>query len=286
MTSRDRIFHLKGGRTIGYCEYGDPKGKPLFYFHGWPSSRLSGAETDTAAKKLHIRVISPDRPGFGLSDFQSNRTLLDWPADVEEIADQLHIKKFSVMGVSGGGPYAAACAYKIPKRIIKTGIVVGLAPIVSWDIMDGMFFSSKFSWYTYHRFPFMRTIGAFVSALIFSYFPRIGRSVGFQSPADRLLLKTVLKEKEFDACKEAFRQGRAGAAHDLKVYTDDWGFDLRDIQTPVYLWYGAKDQNVSLNMGKYYRDHIPESTLFIDADGGHLSRNQYEEKILKTLTTP
>ena len=125
----DRIIKLKDGRKLGFCEYGDPKGKPIFYFHGWPASRLSGSETDKAAKKLKIRVISPDRPGFGLSDYKEDRTLLGWADDVLELADQLKIKKFAVMGVSGGGPYSAVCAYKIPERVTKAGIVVGLAPV-------------------------------------------------------------------------------------------------------------------------------------------------------------
>ncbi len=286
MDDIDHLLTLKDGRTIGYCEYGDPKGKPLFYFHGWPSSRLSGAETDTAAKKLHIRVISPDRPGFGLSDFQKGRTLLDWPDDVVEIADQLHIKKFSVMGVSGGGPYAAACAYKIPKRVIKTGIVVGLSPIVSWDILDGIYFPAKLSWYFYSKIPGLKTLATYMAEIGYKFFPGIGRSVGFQSETDQTVIRTLLKDREFVALSEAFCQGIAGPRHDLTVYTDNWRFDLRDIQSKVYLWYGAKDRNVSINMGKYYHSCIPNSELFIDQNGGHLSRYAFEDKILKTLTTP
>lgn len=110
-----RTIKLKVGRKLGFIEYGDPKGKPLFFFHGWPGSRYSGKETDIAAKKLGVRVISTDRPGIGLSDFQKDRRLLDWSDDVVELADYLGIKRFSLMGVSGGGPYVAVCAYKTNK---------------------------------------------------------------------------------------------------------------------------------------------------------------------------
>lgn len=69
MDSNNKI-RLKDERDLGYAEYGDPKGKPAFFFHGWPVSRLSGGLAHKASKKLGIRVISPDRPGYGLSDFK------------------------------------------------------------------------------------------------------------------------------------------------------------------------------------------------------------------------
>src|SRR5690242_4253772 len=98
--SENNQIRLKDGRKLGYAEYGDPKGKPLFFFHGFPTSRFHAKRTDQAAKELGIRVIAPDRPGFGLSDFQIGRTLLDFPDDVLELANYLGIKKFVVEGVS------------------------------------------------------------------------------------------------------------------------------------------------------------------------------------------
>lgn len=129
MTQKDYVIKLKDGRKLGYAEYGTSHGKPLLFFHGWPSSRLHAKYLDPLAKKLKIRIIAPDRSGFGLSDYQSNRTLLDWPGDVVELADKLKIRKFAIVGISGGGPYAAVTAYKIPHRITKAGIVIGLGPL-------------------------------------------------------------------------------------------------------------------------------------------------------------
>ena len=80
-------------------------------------------------KDLHIRAIVPDRPGYGLSDFQRHRRLLDWPADVEQLADHLGLERFAVLGVSGGGPHAAACAYAIPHRLTRVGLVSSAAPL-------------------------------------------------------------------------------------------------------------------------------------------------------------
>lgn len=284
VSKENNTLKLRDGRVLGYAEYGDPKGKPVFFFHGWPGSRFSGKETDVAGKKLGVRVISTDRPGIGLSTYQNDRKLLDWPDDVAELADNLKIKKFSVMGVSGGGPYAAACAYKIPERIIKTGIVVGLAPIVKGNL-DGMSFQGRVGWANYHRFLLLRTVATIVVAIEFAYLPILGSLFAFSSKEDRLLFQNAIKNKkgEGEGVKEAFRQGIKGPELELKIYTDDWGFQLKDIKVKTYLWYGAKDKCVSLNMGKYYKSQIPKSELFIDPNGAHLSRYNFEEKILKTL---
>ena len=110
---------LKDGRTLGYIDLGNKDAKNvLFHFHGFPGSRLeANLLSEMDIDMTNIRLISIDRPGMGLSDFKKNRTLLDWPEDVVELADALGIDKFAVEGISGGGPYAAACAYKIPDRL-------------------------------------------------------------------------------------------------------------------------------------------------------------------------
>ena len=92
VSGNNHIINLKDGRKLAYAEYGALAGKPLFFFHGWPVSRLSGRIAKKAAKKLGIRIISPDRPGYGLSDFKKDRKLLDWAKDVLELADRLRIK--------------------------------------------------------------------------------------------------------------------------------------------------------------------------------------------------
>lgn len=280
----DHVITLKDGRKLGYCEYGDTNGKPVFYFHGWPGSRLFGIETDEAAKRLKIRIISPDRPGYGLSDYKKGRTLLDWPDDVVELADRLKIKKFAIMGCSGGGPYTAVCAYKIPSRITKSAIVVGLAPVNVPGNLDGMSFLGKISWGHSHRFPGVACILASINSIIsHKYFPKLGLLIGFRAKEDRELIKKKFWKRIDNSVGEAFRQGIKGPALDWKIYVTEWGFNLKNIKTKIYLWYGAKDRNVSLNMGKYYKSQIPRSELFVDPNGGHLFRNNIEDKILSKL---
>jgi pimeloyl-ACP methyl ester carboxylesterase len=123
-------YTLPDGRRLGYDEHGERDGYPIFYFHGTPSARVEWAffGTEELTQTLNLRVIAVDRPGMGLSDFQPNRRVTDWPADVCALADHLHLERFGVVGYSGGVPYAAVCAARLPDRLTAVGCVavVGL----------------------------------------------------------------------------------------------------------------------------------------------------------------
>lgn len=121
-------LRLQDGRQLGYAEYGDLAGKPIFYFHGLPGSRLEACHLHKIAVANHFRLIGIDRPGMGLSSFYPERTMLSWVKDVEAIANHLGITSFSIIGHSGGAPFVAACAYQLPHRLEKVAIVSGMAP--------------------------------------------------------------------------------------------------------------------------------------------------------------
>ena len=110
----------------------------MFFFHGWPGSRLDFGPNDAAAVAAGVRVIAVDRPGIGGSDPQRGRTVLDWPADVAALADALRLDQFAVFGFSFGGPFARACAYALPERVTRAGLVSCLAPVDDPSVKRGM----------------------------------------------------------------------------------------------------------------------------------------------------
>ena len=134
---RDRIVRLADGRALAYAEWGAPDGFPVFGFHGSPGSRRTHLGEE-APRSADVRLILPDRPGFGLSDPQPGRALLDWPRDVAALADHLGVDRFAVYGFSGGGPYALACAWAMPERVTAAAVVGGEGPIrdvpVIWEL--------------------------------------------------------------------------------------------------------------------------------------------------------
>src|SRR5579885_2569019 len=129
---------LSDGRQLGFAEYGTTDGLPLFYFHGWPSSRLEAGALQAIATEMNIRVVAPDRPGLCLSDLHPKRTLAGFCEDVQELARHLKWERFSVLGVSGGGPYAAACAARIRERVRTTLMVCSVGPSEAPEATKGM----------------------------------------------------------------------------------------------------------------------------------------------------
>jgi pimeloyl-ACP methyl ester carboxylesterase len=116
------------GRRIAFQIFGDPGGRPVFFFHGSPASRLEGDFLDAPAAAHHIRLIAVDRPGMGCSDPQPGRRLLDWPSDVSAVARELRVSRFLVMGFSTGALYVYACAKAMPDRLDGAVIVSGTGP--------------------------------------------------------------------------------------------------------------------------------------------------------------
>ena len=239
---------LSDGRRLGYRATGATDGDPLFYFHGFPGSRL---EADLLCKDAGVRgwrVFAIDRPGMGLSDFLRGRTLHDWPRDVAEFADALRIDHFSVIGVSGGGPYAAITAWALKKRVRATGIVCGLGPLQKGA---GMGPFSRGTLALIRCFPWLIRPVYFPIALVLARWPlaRLDARAESLPPRDRVALETDGARRSLAASfRESVRQGSAGGAQEIRIYCRPWRFDPGEIETPVCLWHGDLDTIVPCAM--------------------------------------
>jgi pimeloyl-ACP methyl ester carboxylesterase len=267
-------FQLPDGRYLGYAEYGDARGLPVFYFHGFPGSRLEARLAEQEAVLYGIRLISVDRPGYGLSDVKRHRTLLDWADDTVHLADCLGIRRFSVVGVSGGGPYATACAFKIPHLIDKVAIVCGLGPVVTpcgrnraeGLTVNGLLLAG--------RFPIFAQLPFAAAALIYRGHPALMLALISRRFAEcdrRALQIPALHRLLCDSFREAFRRSLLGPARDLVLYGRDWGFPLHDIQVPIRLWHGERDTVVPPAMAYMLADKIPTCQAVFYPEEGHFS---------------
>jgi pimeloyl-ACP methyl ester carboxylesterase len=261
---------LHDGRKLSYRSYGNVEGEPVFYFHGFPSS---GQEVmlnngGQKAKELNLRIIAVNRPGYGNSDFKPGRTLLDWPEDIAELADSLGIDTFSVLGVSGGGPYAIVCAYKIPGRLKKVGVVSGVGPYNAPGAKKGA------------AGPILKS-PRFIRSLIFKGFKKVleknpekvVKKMYKQFPeADRAILDmTEERDVLLNALREGLSAGPAGAKQDAEIYKNNWGFDLEDVKQKVYLWHGEEDLSVRIETGKYVADQLGNCVPKFYREEGHFS---------------
>lgn len=121
---------LPDGRDLGFARYGNKDGPQTFYLHGLPGSRVEGGVFfEQAAKHLGAGIIFIDRPSVGLSSPHPHRTITDHAQDVLHLARHLDLKAWRVIGVSGGGPYALACARHHPPECLRgVAVCAGIGP--------------------------------------------------------------------------------------------------------------------------------------------------------------
>jgi pimeloyl-ACP methyl ester carboxylesterase len=270
-------------------EFGAPDGHPLLFIHGWPGSSRQGVLLDAAAKEHGFRVLSPDRPGIGESPLAPGRTLLDWPQLVRGIAAQFHCPRLAVLGLSGGGPYALACASALPDLVCAASIVCGAPPIAELRHSSGLHPAYRLLLRLFRLSP--RLVHALFQA---------ARPLMFWSDAARFLppLRIVLPQPDADALsdphnfatvfecqRDAFRNVD-GLFDDAALYTRPWGFAPEEIHIPVQFWHGREDANFHFTLAESLAGRIPSAALRIVEGEGHFSLPiRRAEPILAALAT-
>ncbi|HEY1266395.1 MAG TPA: alpha/beta hydrolase [Candidatus Binatia bacterium] len=274
MAGELRQITLGDGRRLAFCEYGAPHGKPIFYFHGWPGSRLEARLAESTARRFNARLIAVDRPGFGCSDFKTKRTLIDWPRDVAELADALRLERFSIAGISGGGPYALACARHIPDRLNATVVVCGVGPMESADACAGMSRLARRTFYLCRNAPWLlRAVFARTAWKLRRdakwYLANLAESL--PEVDKKALLGSELKDVMVQSTIEAVRAGTRGSVWEGKIYASSWPFRLEDISAEVHLWHGELDETVPASMGRHQAQRLSNCHAHFYAGDGHLS---------------
>jgi pimeloyl-ACP methyl ester carboxylesterase len=282
----DRTIRLRDGRRLGYAEWGDAGGRPLLYFHGWPGARVEGRLADEAARARGIRLIAIDRPGMGLSDFQPRRTLADWPDDVLQLEAALALDRFAVLGISGGGPYAAACAWKLSDRLTRAGIVSCLAPLDVPGATAGMSRQNRLAFRVVGRLGVLRRLLMAKSGVAVRRQPDRVLESGVAAVVDKKYLdRPDVRQVLVESLSEAYRSGSRGPAWEMALYARPWGFRLEDIRTPVYLSHGEQDANAPVTMGRHLASVIPECQATFHAGEGHLHFIDRLPEILDAVCT-
>lgn len=259
---------LPDGRDLGYAEVGDPDGDPLVFFHGFPNSRVLGALFDDVGAEKGVRVVAPDRPGFGASDPDPDRRLTDWATDLAGLMDALDIDTAPVLGVSAGGPYAVVSAARLPERVDRAGVVAGLAP------MDSVGFSDRLWYYSARFLPPLNKLGLYlIVRQALDDREAFLDGIADDAPAADAELWTGETGKLVHASmvESRRRHGLAPLVHETSLFGSPWGVDLGAIDVPVHLWYGEEDSLTPPAMGHYLADRIPDAEAQFDANAGHLS---------------
>ena len=267
---QDSTIRLPDGRTLAFTDLGAPAGPVVFYFHGAPTSRLDLAPFDADLRARGVRVIAPDRPGYGGSSPQPGRRLVDWPADVTALADHLGLDRFAVLGLSSGGPYAVVCAALLAGRLTTAGVVAGVTDM-QWD--------GAWPGYDANEITLMR-LDDEAAAAAWCEAEWGADGAGFLTstdgrstvPADaEMLADPALAEGLMHTVIEAFHQGVGGFAQDVTVQGRPWGFEPATIAVPVKVLHGDADPVVPLAHGRHTAAIVPTATLRVLPGLGHLS---------------
>lgn len=315
--SNSQTFVLPDGRTLGYATYGKPASPTtpnIFYFHGFPGSRLEGAvckflqcnfpPTHALADEcisigfehprhqgINAHVVSIDRPGMGLSTFQPSRRILDWPSDVLALADHLSLPTFHVFAISGGAPYAMACAKDIPRsRLLNTAVVSGAYPLTLGT--QGMLFGIKFILYAASWVPsFAGTLLDWdLGAAARNPDPKVFEEKFMKAMAGRpkkdvrCLDDDVIRSSLLEAMRPAFLHDGKAAGYDLSLMSD-WGFGLEDVEgMGMTLWHGGADVNAPVGMANKAADLLKGCDFRLFEEETHMSLPfNHGEEILKKL---
>jgi pimeloyl-ACP methyl ester carboxylesterase len=261
-----KTLTLKDGRTLGYAEFGDPRGVPVIGFHGMPGSRLVMKSAEKAALAAGARLIAPDRPGYGLSQANTHATLLGYIDDIIELVDALKIDRFTALGVSGGGPYPLACAYKIPQRITVAALISGIGPLRLPHSTRDMLRPNKIM-FTLGRWSPGLT-GFLLPRLIRSSLPSMEQHVQKGTSPSADLSPEVFAIMAADQ-REAIRAGGQGVIFDMKILWRPWGFQFEDVLTKVYMWHGAADNLAPVMLARHIAEHLPDCEATFYPDEGH-----------------
>ncbi|KAK6502906.1 hypothetical protein TWF481_007947 [Arthrobotrys musiformis] len=275
---------LSNGRTLTYRTYGPPNGNPIFYLHGSPSSSLEAAALLPHLSSRNIRIIAPNRPGFGHSSHYKPRKITDHAHDILALADSLGIQTFKVMGLSGGGPYSLACTRVIPpERLNGVGVIAGVAP---WKLSP----TKGMDWHGWMRFYLVRYLSwTFNTAYLRRSFNEkleswsidekrefwrkdVGNTAIDLGEKDKLVAgDEKVVEEIVDCTMEAFEGGCEGPMLDSVLLVADWDFELEDIDVGVKLYFGSEDRSTPVHGAREMQKVIRGSKLVEYEGEGHFS---------------
>ena len=286
MTSTHNHITLPDNRKLGFAEYGDKNGFPIVYCHGSQSSRLEMHYDLSFALTHHLRIITIDRPGHGISDFNPSGSILGFAQDVIQLMNHLAIQSFSVVGMSAGSPFALALAYSFPERIISTSIISGFAPF-NTESKKYLSKEIKIMLGLAKSMPFLLRWMLKIQKKQLAKNPKkaLAGFLKIMSFPDQEVLKNEFVMEIIEAMfKEAFRNGSEGVAYEIsRLLVRDWGFELKDIAIPVSFWQGKEDNNVPYQWAEKMHNTIPNSNLNLIEKEGHLIIFQHAEEIFSEI---
>ena len=286
-TDRCDKLVLRDGRSLSFSAIGPPEGWPVVYCHGAIGTPVQATvDLHRIVEAAGVRYIAPNRPGVGGSDPHPGRTILDFADDVATLADELGIGRFSVLGVSAGGPYALGIAHQLGARVHRIALCSAMSPFCMPHRAPGLQRRIGLPLAALTAAPGLaRRLGDSVLPLLNNHPGLItGVIAAHAAPSDRLRLAG---QEEATAASTSFldaaRGGVGGLIDDFLTYAHGWGFDPSGIEAEVQLWHGGGDPLVPVEHALQLAAALRNCRVFVDPDEGHHFFRSSLEQILGTL---
>ncbi len=262
---------LRDGRTLAFSTYGDPNGTPVIFSHGFSDSHVIRQPDDNLTASLGVRWIAADQPGVGGSSPKKDRKMVDWGADMEDLADHLGLDTFNVAGHSGGGPHALAVALHMPERVRRVALASPVAPfdepgVTKMLVLKDLKTIAKLR----HLTLLIRWAEHMGAKSALKDIPSYVESVVDQMPNEA---ETILRNPEQQALfEENFRLGYQQCEEgvfEMTMALWDWGFLPKEINQPVEVFFGTADDIISPKMPRHLCSELPNCTAHEWAGAGH-----------------
>jgi pimeloyl-ACP methyl ester carboxylesterase len=269
----DQHVVLSDGLCVSSAEAGVADGAAVLYLHGTPGSRMQiTGPLSAVAAQLGLRLVAPDRPGYGDSSFVQYR-VVDYPAMIARFADSLGIGRFSVVGTSGGGRYAYACGVALADRVRRVALVGSTAPPDLLGVRQTWSKSDRRLYTMAARAPWLLRVTMARTARSLKQHPErmLNMLPDMSAPDRRAVARADIQALIRAMTAEAFRQGGRGFVHDVRLEALPWGCRLDAIATPVNLWHGRDDTIVRCEQAEILADALPGARRRFIAGEGHFS---------------
>jgi len=264
------------GRTLAVQEAGDPRGKPVLVHNGMPNSRQLYAPHVADAAARGIRLIGYDRPGYGESSPQPERTVASCADDVRAICSALGISRLATWGVSGGGPHVLACAALLPDLVVAAASLASPAPYpadgIDWFAGMGQENADDFKLGLSDPVAARAKVDKDREGMLgVSAEDLHTQFATLLTPVDRAALTGELAEYLVFSGRDGLAPGSQGWFDDGMAMTAPWGFSAADISVPVLLLHGREDQFVPFGHGQWLAARIPGVEARLLDHDGHLT---------------
>jgi pimeloyl-ACP methyl ester carboxylesterase len=270
---RCQTLALPDGRRLTYTVTGPAGGTPVVYCHGAIGTPLDATvDLERMTARLGIRYIAPSRPGVGGSDPSPGRTIVDFAADLRHLVDALGIDRFSVIGVSAGGPYALATARQLGDRVRRIAVCSSLSPLCAPHRTPGMNQRIRLALAALARAPQLcERLGDAVLPVITQHPVLLSHVIAAHAaPQER---ERLARPSERSAASHSFLDaacgGVGGMIEDYLVYSGEWGFSPAEVPSEVHLWHGGRDPLVPVEHALQLASTLPRCRIFFDPDEGH-----------------